>query len=112
MIVLNLVEIKLTVSKIEEDNFCYTNLDISTIDDGIKIEMKDHVESLQDIGEIRRVNKNEYLTKSEIKEFRKLSCLANNTRLDLSYTALAVSKKNNSAKIMDLRGISRVLKKV
>ena len=41
----------------------------------------------------------------------KLSWLANSSRPDLSYTALAMPKKNNSAKIKDLRDISRVLKK-
>ena len=41
----------------------------------------------------------------------KLSWLANSTHPDLSYTALAMSKRNNSAKIKDLRDISRVLKK-
>ena len=41
----------------------------------------------------------------------KLSWLANSTHPDLSYTVLAMSKKNNSAKIKDLRDISRVLKK-
>ena len=41
----------------------------------------------------------------------KLACLANSTFPDLSYTALAMSKKNNTAKINDLRDISRILKK-
>ena len=41
----------------------------------------------------------------------KLSWLANTKCPDLSYTALAMSKKNNSAKIKDLRDISRFLKK-
>lgn len=41
----------------------------------------------------------------------KLSWLANSTCLNLSYTALAMSKKNNSAKIKDLRYISKVFKK-
>ena len=40
----------------------------------------------------------------------KLGWIANSTHPDLSYTALAMSKKNNSAKIKDLRDISRVLK--
>ena len=40
----------------------------------------------------------------------KLSWLAYSTRPDLSYTALAMSKKNNSAKIKDFGDISRVLK--
>ena len=111
--VLNLVEVELTISKIERDNFRYTGLDISTVKEGIEIEMKDYVNSLQDVGEIRKVAKNEDLTKSEFKEFRKItrkiSWLANSTRPDLSYTALAMSKKNNSAKISDLRSVSRVL---
>ena len=42
----------------------------------------------------------------------KLSWLANSTHPDLSYTALAMSKKNNSDKISDLRNVARVLKKV
>ena len=41
----------------------------------------------------------------------KLSWLANRICSDISFTALAVSKRNNSAKISDLRDISRVLKK-
>ena len=78
--------------------------------------MKDYVESLQDVREIMKADKNKDLNKSEIKDFRKitgkLSWLANSTTTDHSYTALAMSKKNNSAKISDLRGISRDLKKV
>ena len=41
----------------------------------------------------------------------KLSWLANSTRPDLSYTALAMSKKNNSTQIKDLRDITRVITK-
>ena len=41
----------------------------------------------------------------------KLNWLANSTCPDLSYTTLAMSKKNNSAQIKDLRDISRVIKK-
>ena len=48
--------------------------------------------------------------KQELKEYRKitgkLSWLAKSTQLDLSFTALEMSKKNNSAKIADLRNIS------
>ena len=50
--VLNLVEVELTVSKIEKDNFHYTGLDISTVKDGIKIKVKDYAERLQDFREI------------------------------------------------------------
>ena len=41
----------------------------------------------------------------------KLNWLANSTRPHLYYTALAMSKKNNSAQIKDLRDITRVVKK-
>ena len=78
--------------------------------------MKDYVESLQDVKEIRKADKEKDLTKPQIRDFRKitgkLSWLANSTRPDLSYTALAMSKKNNSAEISDLMSVSRVLKKV
>ena len=84
-------------------------LDISTVDDGIDIEMADYVESLQDIKKIRKAEKDEDLTKHEIKEYRKiagnLSWLANCTRPDLSYTALSMSKKNNSTKISVLKKV-------
>ena len=114
--VLEMVERELTILKVERDNFRFTGLDISTVEDGIEIEMADYVDSLRDIKEIRKVKKDDDLTKQEIKEYRKvtgkLGWLANSTRPDLSYTALAMSKRNNSAKISDLRNISRVLKKV
>ena len=41
----------------------------------------------------------------------KLSWLANSTRPDLSYTALAMSKKNTTATKKDLRDITRVVDK-
>ena len=42
----------------------------------------------------------------------KLSWLVNSTRPDLSYIAIRMSKKNNSATIRDLRDVNCVLKKV
>ena len=106
---------ELTVSKIERDYFRYTGIDVSTTDDGIEIQMENYVESHEEIKEIQKSDREEDLTKLEIKEYRKmtgkLAWLANSTRPDLSYTALAMSKKNNSAKIKDLRDISQILKK-
>ena len=102
--VLETVKRELTISKIERDNFRYTGMDISTVKDGIKREMVDYVDSLRDIKEIRKVDRDEDLTKMEIKGHwkmtGKLSWLAN------SYTALAMSKRNNSAKISDLKNIT------
>ena len=88
---------------------------MKTVDDGIEIEMKDYVDSLEEVKEIRKAVRDDPLTRAELKVFRKmtgkLSWLANSTRPDLSYTALAMSKKNNSAQIKDLRDITRVISK-
>ena len=77
--------------------------------------MEDYVDSLEDIKEIHKTDREDDLTKLELKEYRKmtgkLAWLANSIHPDLSYTALAMSKINNSAKIKDLRDILRVLKK-
>ena len=79
--VLETVAKELTVSKIERDSFRYTGIDVSTVNDGIEIEMEDYVASLEEIKEIRKVHRDEYLTKVELKIFRKmtgkLSWLAN-----------------------------------
>ena len=99
----DMIERELTISKIERDKFYFTGLNVSTKEDRIEIEMADYVASLQDIKDIRKADRDEELTKIEMKEFRKmtgkLSWLANSTHLDLSYMALAMSKKSNSAKI-------------
>ena len=54
--------------------------------------------------EKRKADRDEDLTKAEMKVYRKmtgkLAWLANSTCPDLSYIALAMSKKNNSAKII------------
>ena len=84
---------ELTVSKIEEDCFRFTGLDIKKVDNGIKVSMEDYTNSLEDIKEIRKVeDRNEPLTKLEMKEYRKMTgkiaWLAYSTRPDLSFTAL------------------------
>ena len=58
---------QLTVSKIEEDCFRFTGLEIKKVDDGIEVSMKDYAESLEDIGDIRMTDRNEPLTKLEMK---------------------------------------------
>merc|ERR1712208_106562 len=103
------------VSKIERDNFRYTGIDVKTVENGIEVETKDYIDSLEEVKEIRKADREDPLTKTELKVFRKmtekLSWLANSTRPDLSYTALAMSKKNNSAQNKDLRDITRVINK-
>ena len=74
---------------------------MKTVDDGIEIEMQDFVDSLEEVKEIWKAVRDDTLTRAELKVFRKmtgkLSWLANSTRPDLSYTALAMSKKNTTA---------------
>ena len=107
---------KFTVSKVEENNFRFTGLDVKTNDEHIEISMEDYADSINEIKEIRKASRTEKLTKAELKEYRKytgkLSWLAQGTRPDLSYSALDLAKKNNSAAISDLRNINRIVEKV
>ena len=95
--ILEIVGKELTISKIEKDKFRYTGIDVATVEDRIKIEMEDYVDSLEEVKEIRKAERDEYLTEAELKVYRKmtgkLSWLANSTRPDLSYTAFAMSKR-------------------
>ena len=78
--------------------------------------MADYVDSLEEIKEIRRADRDDDLTKMELNEYwkmtGKLSWLTNSTHPDLSYRALTMSKKNNSTLIFNLRDVFRILKKV
>ena len=59
--------------------------------------MNNYMNSLKDIKEIRKADRDEELTKLEMKEYRKMagkiSWLVDGTRPDLSYTALTMSQK-------------------
>ena len=89
---LDVISRELTVSKVERDSFRNTGIDVSKRDDGIEIKMEDYVESIEEVKEIRKADREEELTKLEMKEYRKmtgkLAGLANSIRPDLSYTAL------------------------
>ena len=60
--------------------------------------------------------RNKKLLKIEMKEYQKfmrnLSWLVMGTQLDLSYTVLKMSQKNNSTMIEDLHNVNKVVKKV
>merc|ERR1712082_363171 len=78
--------------------------------------MEDYAESIKEIKEIRKTNRNEKLTKAKLKEYRKytgkISWLAQGTRPDLSYSSLKLAKKNNNVTISDLRNVNRLVDKV
>merc|ERR1712121_349128 len=110
------IEEKFTVSKVEEGDFRYTGLDVKTKNGKIEVSMEEYAESIQEIKEIRKAKRNEKLTKAELKEYRKytgkISWLAQGTRPDQSYSSLNLAKKNNNAKISDLRNVNRLVDKV
>ena len=78
--------------------------------------MKDYADSVEEIKEIRKADRNERLTTAELKEYRKytgkISWLSQGTRPDLSYSALNLAKKNNNAVISDLRNVNRIVEKI
>ena len=46
---------------------------MKTTEDGIEIEMKDYVDSLEEVVEIRKAVRDDPLTKKELKVFRKMT---------------------------------------
>ncbi len=110
------IERKFTVSKIDEDEFRFTGLDVKTGNGKIEDSLEDYANLVEEIKEIRKVDRAEKLTKTELKEYRKytgkISWLSQGTRPDLSYSALMLAKKNNSATISDLRSVNKIVGKV
>merc|ERR1712240_381469 len=110
------IEEKFTVSKVEEDNSRFTRLDVKTKDGKIEVSMEDYAELIKEITEIRKANRDEALTKPELKEYRKytgkISWLAQGTRPDLSFSALQLARTNNKATLADLWNVNRLVKKV
>merc|ERR1711955_149776 len=82
----------------------------------IEVSMEDYASSVEEIKEIRKADRAEKLTRAELKEYRKytgkISWLSQGTRPDLSYSALMLAKKNNSATISDLRNVNKIVEKV
>ena len=62
---------KFTVLKVEEDEFRFTGLDVKGRNGKIKVSMEDYASSVELIEEIRKADRKEKLTKSELKEYRK-----------------------------------------
>ena len=105
----------LDISKVENDKFRFTGIDVEKFDDRIEISMTDYAASLEDIA-VREDASDKKLTRDEMRVLRKyvgkLSWLATNTRPDLSIHALDLAKKEKQATLKDLRSVNRVLLKV
>merc|ERR1712240_450715 len=77
---------------------------------------EDYANLVEDIKDIRKVDRADKLTRAELKEYRKytgkISWLSQGVRPDLSYSVLMLAKKNNSATISDLRNVNKIVGKV
>merc|ERR1712243_418648 len=107
---------KFTVSKVEKDVFRFTGLDVKAGNGRIEVSMEDYVNSVEEIKEIRKANRDVKLTRAELKEYRKyigkISWLSQGARPDLSYSALMLAKRNNSATISDLMNVNKKVGKI
>merc|ERR1712163_97313 len=59
---------RFTVSKVEEDMFRFTGLDVKAKNGRIEISMEDYADSVEEIKEISKADRNERLTMAELKE--------------------------------------------
>ena len=102
----------LDVSKMEDDKFRYTGIDIKKVEDGIEISMDEYAESLEEI-QVREDRSDEELKRDELKVLwkyvGKLNWFTANTRPDIAIYALELVKRQKKAVIKDLREINRVL---
>ena len=78
--------------------------------------MEDYAESLEEITDIRKGNRNEELTKVERKLYRKyvatLSWLVENCRPDLTVSVLNVARRSCKATLADLKKVNEVVQRV
>ena len=59
------------MSKIEEDKFRFTGLDVKAECGKIQVSMEDYADSVDEIKEIRKADRTERLAKAKLKEYRK-----------------------------------------
>ena len=62
------IQERFTVSKVEEDEFRFTGLDVKAENGKIEVSMEDYANSVEEIKEIRKADRGEKLTKAELKE--------------------------------------------
>ena len=97
---------KLEISKLEDNEFRFTRMDVKKDGDVIVVSMEDYAKSLEKI-EIRKGMPDDPLTEIEMKMYRKyvgkLSWLASNKRPDLAIHVLNSARKQKKAVMKDLR---------
>ena len=53
---LSIVKEELTISKVENDTFRFTGLDVKVVEDRIEVMMNDYTQSLEDIKDVRKAD--------------------------------------------------------
>ena len=108
---------KFKISKREQENFKFTGVDVSRLENGdIIIGQEAYKDALTQVS-IADENENvdKLLTKDEFKSFRgasgKLQWLAEMTRPDLTYDCLEMSSHGKDATKKELKAINKVMKK-
>ena len=106
---------KLEISKLDDNEFRFTGMDVKKDGDLIVVSMEDYAKSLEKI-EIRKGMPDDPLTEIEMKVYRKyvgkLSWLASNTRPDLAIHVLNSARKQKNIVLKDLRDINRIVDKI
>ena len=90
------IEEKLEISKLEDDEYRFTGMDVRRESDRIVVSMEEYAKSLEMI-EVRKGLPGELLTDVEMKVYRKyvgkLTWLASNTRPDLEVNVMESAQK-------------------
>ena len=106
---------KLEISKLEDNEFRFTGMDVKKEGEVIIVSMEGYAKSLEKI-EIRTELPDDPLTKVEMKMYRKyvgkLSWLASNTRPDLAIHVLNSARKQKNAVLKDLKDMNRIVEKI
>ena len=105
----------LEISKLEDNEFRFTGMDVKKEGEVIIVSMEDYAKSLEKI-EIRKGLPDDPLTEVEMRMYRKyvgkLFFLANNTRPDLAIHVLNSARKQKNAVLKDLRDINGIVEKI
>ena len=101
----------------ERSEFTFTGLQIKQNPENSEITMDQnkYISSIDEVGEIRKENDEVKLNRQELRDFRgivgQLSWAQLTTRPDLTYDALEMSTKNQSATIGDMKRLKKVVNK-
>ena len=109
------VKKKLDISKLEDNIFRFTRIDVFKEEDRIVIIMEEYAKTLEKL-EIGKGSSEEELTEAELKVFRKyigkFNCLASDTTPDLAMYVIESARMQKKATLKELRNINRILENI